>query len=105
MHRTKEDIYRRAKAARLYAAGITTREIAAILNMSKGSVSRAVAESGVALRGGRQFDEKTRAEIITQYKQGVSVAEIMKSTGVRSTRTVYDILREQGISVQRRSKR
>lgn len=49
--------------------------------------------------------DKTKAMVATLYREGLTIAEICKRTGIRSSATIYNIVTELGIKGEKGKKR
>ena len=49
--------------------------------------------------------DKTKALVATLYREGLTIAEICKRTGIRSSATIYNIVTELGIKGEKGKKR
>lgn len=78
--------------AQQYQDGWAIRKIAAYANFSQTTVMKIVREAGIELRGNKTYNTNKREEVQTLYKEGMSILDIMKTTGIRSEQTIYTIV-------------
>lgn len=76
-----------------YRDGMPLRKIAAYANMSQTTIMKIVRESGTPLRGRNTLYGKAERENVRHlYDSGMSILNIMATTGIRSEQTIYRIV-------------
>lgn len=75
-----------------YQDGWAIRKIAAYANLSQTTVMKIVKEAGIELRGNKTYNTNKREEVQTLYQEGMSILDIMKTTGIHSEQTIYTIV-------------
>lgn len=76
-----------------YRDGMPLRKIAAYANMSQTTIMKIVHESGTPLRGRKTlYGEAEREDVRRLYDSGMSILDIMSTTGIRSEQTIYRIV-------------
>lgn len=76
-----------------YEEGWPLRKIAAYANISQTTVMKIVKEAGVSLRGHNTVKDEIKKEVRKLYADGLSIEEIIKLTGVKSSQTIYTIIK------------
>lgn len=70
------------------------RKIAAYASLSQTTVMKIVREAGVPLRGREvQYGPEMQATVQKLYDRGMSIADIMKQTGIQSGQTIYRLVK------------
>ncbi|MFI9845097.1 helix-turn-helix domain-containing protein [Nonomuraea sp. NPDC051941] len=94
---TTED--RRAEAVRLYASGLTVRQVAAELKVSHAAVHRALVAANVPRRPrgstASLLSPQRRAQILAAYRSGMPIEDMMRSLRVCG-RTIKSVAEEAG---------
>lgn len=78
-----------------YQEGWPLRKIAAYANMSQTTVMKIVKEAGVKLRENHAVKGEKREEVKRLYAEGWSIQEIIRKTGVKSSQTIYTIIKAE----------
>lgn len=78
-----------------YEEGWPLRKIAAYANMSQTTVIKIVKEAGVRMRENNAVKGEKREEVKKLYEEGYSIQEIIRKTGVKSSQTIYTIIKAE----------
>lgn len=76
-----------------YSDGWTVRKIAAYASVSQTTVMKIVKEAGLRMRESRAVSDEKKEEVRKLYGEGKSIQDIIEATGVRSSQTIYTIVR------------
>ncbi len=76
-----------------YSDGWPLRKIAAYASISQTTLMKIVREAGVPTRGNCTYNAAKRAAVQRLYNKGMSIADIMKETGIRSEQTIYRMVK------------
>lgn len=90
----------REEIVRMGRAGMKRGDIAADLNVAMSTVSRVLADSGVAIRRSSVTDGFDGKAIAKEYSSGVPVRKILDEFGL-TYNILYTILDQQGIKTRR----
>lgn len=77
------------------------RKIAAYANISQVTVMKILRRRGIPLRAGKRLTMEQERQVVELYNSGLSIREIIDKTTVKSTQTVYRILRDAGVERRR----
>lgn len=76
-----------------YSDGWPVRKIAAYASVSQTTVMKIVKEAGLRMRESRAVSDEKKEEVRKLYGEGKSIQDIIEATGVRSSQTIYTIVR------------
>ena len=75
-----------------YEEGWQVRKIEANAKRSQTTVMKIVKEAGIGMRGHNTVNDRVKQEVHKLYADGLSIAEIIELTGVKSSQTIYTII-------------
>jgi hypothetical protein len=79
--------------------GMSYPEIEVMLSLPKGVCAYYIKQFGLTTRkNNREYD---RGAIAAMYLDGAKIEDICMAAGIKSSRTVYMVLRDMGISIRR----
>lgn len=79
---------------------VTLREIMTETGVRQTTILAVIRRNKIPMRGRKKYFDKEQY-VVSEYQEGKSIRDIMRSTGIKSIHTIYRILKDMGAGKRR----
>lgn len=99
--RTKASLPEKILICEQYKNGLKLKKISAYFSLSENTILSILKEMNIQLRCTNKTRKEQELYALRLYKEGKSILDIIEQTGIKSSQTIYRILKDYGVKRRR----